>query len=134
MTAGRDKNVSCSVVQYALVFFLDYCCAYRRFFDVEKAELFESFSHSSDSDLIIVSDKRRRKADYNGIAVLEQDFDFLRLVDDLFCILRANDEAMAAQNTFVADYISLIARKSDRFNRAVADTFIAVFAVRFFQR
>ena len=129
MTAGRDENISCSVVQYALIFFFDYRCAYRCFFDIEKAELFESLSHSSDSDPVIIRDKGRRKADNNRIAVLEQDFDLLRLIDDLLGILRANDEAMAAQNTFVAYYISLIARKSDRFDRAVADTFIAVFAV-----
>ena len=37
----------------------------------------------------------------------------IRLIDDLFCPLRAHDKAMSAQNTFIADNIRLPGRKSD---------------------
>lgn len=55
------------------------------------------------------------------------------VVADLFCVLGTVYEAAAAQDAFIRDDIRLPVGKFDAFHRAVADAFVAVFAVRFFE-
>ena len=53
-------------------------------------------------------------------------------VHDLLCILRTNNNTVAAKNTLVFYNMSLIPRKTDSFYGAMTDTLMAVFTVRFF--
>ena len=69
------------------------------------------------------------KTDDNGFFALQYNFNYLGLVYYLFCVLGTDYEALTAENTFVADYVRLVSRKSDGFNGTVTDTFVAVFAV-----
>ena len=129
MAARRDNNVAFVVLDHSFVFVFDDCRADCRFFHVEKAQFFQGFSHAFYADVFIISDERRRKADVNGIARLNKDFRLFDFGRNFFCVLRTYDEALPAQNALVADNVRLIARKSDGLHRAVADTFITVFAV-----
>ena len=133
MAAGGDDDISRIAVDHVLIFCLDYCCADSGLLGVEKAELLERFAHRVYAHALIVCYERRSKANDDRVAALEQDFYFLGLVDYLLCILRTYDKTLAAEYTFVADNICLIAREAYRLHRAMADTFIAVFAVGFFK-
>ena len=55
------------------------------------------------------------------------------IVHNLLGVLRTDHKALPAQNALVADDVRLVARKPDGFDRAVPDTFVAVFAVGFFE-
>jgi hypothetical protein len=51
----------------------------------------------------------------------------------LLGVLRANDEALTAQDAFIFDNVRLVAGKTNCFDGAMANTLIAVFTVRFFK-
>ena len=58
-----------------------------------------------------------------------KDFYLLRLIRNLFCVLRTDYKTPTAHYTLLTYDIGLVAGKSNGFNGAVADTFVAVFTV-----
>ena len=60
---------------------------------------------------------------------MEKNFDFFGFVYYLLSVLRTNNEALTAHNTFVSYYIRLVPGETDRLNGAMAYTLIAVFTV-----
>ena len=95
---------------------------------IGKAELLQSLAHTVDTDSVIVGGKGRCKRRIN-VTILQQNLDFFGAVDDFFGVLRTDDKALSAENTFIFHNMSLTARKTDGFDRAVANTFITVFTV-----
>jgi hypothetical protein len=47
----------------------------------------------------------------------------------LLCILGAYDKALATKDTFIANYMGLVAGKADGLYRAVPYAFVAILAV-----
>ena len=129
MTAGRNKNISFLFCEHAFIFLFDDRCTECRFLCIVKAEFFQRSSHAFDACTFIIRNKRRRKADDDRITALQENTYFFRTVYDLFCVLRANNEALTAKNTFIADDMRMIPRETNRLYRAMADAFIAIFAV-----
>ena len=129
MAAGGDDDISVLFAKNSIVFIFHDGCADCRFFNVVKSELFERAAHGLNSHALIVGDKGGSEADYNRVAALEKDTSLFGSVHDLLGVLRANNKAMAAENTLVADDMSLVTRESDGLDGTVANTFIAVFAV-----
>ena len=128
--AGRgDKDISVFFLEYTLVLVLNDRSADSRFFNIFEAELFQSATHSLYSYALIVRYERRSKADENGIVAVKQDLCFFNTVYYFFCVLWACYEALTAPNAFVSYDMRLVAGKANRFNRAVAYTFISVIAV-----
>ena len=134
VAAGGNDNVPSAVVHHFFIFLFDYRCADSGFLGAGKAELHQSFSHCVYTDVFIVCNEGRRKGGNHLRSRLQKDADLFGFADYLLCVLRTDNKAAAAKDTFVADYVRLIAGKADGFDRAVAQAFIAVFAVRFFKR
>ena len=103
------------------------------FFDSGKTESHKSFAHAGNTDTAEVSDERWGKADVDRAAGGNQLTGMVEVTADFLGILRADNKAMSAENAFVADNVGLVVGDTDGFDRAVADTLVAVFAVGFFQ-
>ena len=82
--------------EHPLVFGFDHGGTNGGFFHVRKTQLFEGAAHRVDTHTFKVGNKRRRKADYYRIAALQQYPRFFGAVNDLFCVLGANNKAAAA--------------------------------------
>ena len=132
MTTRGNHDVAFFLFEHFFIFGFNDRRADRRLFDFRKTELLQSGTHSVYPYPVVIGDKRRRKADVNGRAARNKNFSLLNFALDFLGILRADYEAVSAKNTFVADYMRLICRKSYRFYGAEANTLIAVFTVRFF--
>lgn len=98
----------------------------------KKAQLFKGSSHRTDSDALVICHKGRRDTYNDRFSPLHKHLDLLGLVDNLLGVLGTYHKALAAKNTFVADYVGLISRKTNGLDRTVTNTFISVFAVGFF--
>ena len=129
MTAGGYENIPPPLIEYLLVFVLYYRRAYRGLLRIGKAERLKSRPHTVYPDTAVVRGKGWREADVNRGARLDKHAHLFGLVDDFLCVLRADDKALTAQNTFVAYYMRLISREAYRLHRAVAYTFVAVLAI-----
>ena len=128
MAAGRNDNILLFTVNYSVVLVLYYCGSDRRFFNAGKAERHKCFFHRGKRH-VVIGNKRRRKANID-LAVTGQQF--LCLIDIVaydFGILRTRNKAHTAENTLILNDLRLIGRKTDRFDRTIPDTFIAVFTV-----
>jgi hypothetical protein len=134
MTARGYDNVSVLLAQYALIFVLNDRRTERGFFNIRKSQLFKSATHRFDACAIVVDNKRGRKTYDNGISAPDQLAYIFGAVGDLLGILRTDNKAFAAQNTFVFDNTRLIVGKTDRLYRTVTDALVTVFAIRFFKR
>ena len=132
MTAGGDDYIVRLLPYHSFIFLFNYRCADRSFLNIVKAELLESLPHCADTHALVVCNKRRSKADKNGIAALQKHLNLFCLVNDLLCVLRTDNEALTAQNALIADDMRLIAGNTNGFHGAMPDAFIAVFAVGFF--
>ena len=133
MTAGGDDYIVRLLPYHSFIFLFNYRCADRSFLNIVKAELLESLPHCADTHALVVCNKRRSKADKNGIAALQKHLNLFCLVNDLLCVLRTDYKALTAHYTLVADDICLIAGKTDGFDRTMTNTLVAVFTVGFFQ-
>ena len=129
MAARRDDNVTFVFMQHSFILAFDNGSAESGLFNIVKAEFLYCFTHCLNADSVVIRDKGRSKTDDNGFFALQYNFNYLGLVYYLFCVLGTDYEALTAENTFVADYVRLVSRKSDGFNGTVTDTFVAVFAV-----
>ena len=134
MAAGGDDDIAHLFAQHALIFGLDDRRADGGLLHLGKAELLERIAHRADVHILIIGNVRRRKAHIHRVAALDEDARLFPLADDLLGILRAGDEAAAAQDTLVSDDMRLIAGETDRLHRAMTDTFIAVLTVGLFER
>ena len=99
------------------------------FLDTGKAQLFQRLFHAVDTNTRIIGNKGRGNAGIDRHTRLNQNFNFFGFIHNLLGVLRADNKALTAKNTFVANNMRLISGKPDRFHRAVSNTFIAVFAV-----
>ena len=129
MAAGADDNIASALCQKSFVFLFNDSCADGSFLSISKAESLKGLAHTVDTDAVIVCNEGRRKAYVYGITRIDKHLGGLAAVSDLLSILGTYYEALAAEDTFVADYMSLVARKANAFYGTVADTFIEVFTV-----
>ncbi len=134
MTAGRNDNVPVLLRQNAVVFPFDQRSSQGGFLRVIEAQLFKRFPHGLNADALIVGYKGGGQRSYHRAAALNEHLSLFGLVHDLLGVLGADHKAVAAKDTFVADDVRLITGEAYGFHRIMADTFIAVFAVGFFQR
>ena len=132
MTARRNYNVAIFGSHHFFVFGFNYRRAYRRFFNVIKAQLFKCFFHCGYTHAVVVCDKRRSEADDNGSSGLNEYANLFGFGRNLLGILRTHHKTLPAKNTFVTYDMRLVARKSNGLYRAVTDTFITVLTIRFF--
>ena len=133
VTAGGDDDISVLLAKHTLVLVFNDGSADSGFLHVSKPKLLQRVAHRLYSNALVVCDKGGGKTDDNRISALEQYAHLFGFVNYFLCVLGTHHEAVTAQNTLVADNVSLISRKADRLNGAMADTFIAVFTVGFFE-
>ena len=129
VAAGRNKHVPVLFTQHPLIFVLDNGCTDSGFLRIGKSELFKGGAHIIDPDSVIIRGERRREACYHRSSALDHDPDLLGFACYLLCVLRTYHKALTAENAFVSDDVRLISREAYRLHGAVADTFVAVFAV-----
>ena len=129
MAAGGDNDIALVLFQHSLIFVFDDRCADRGLLDVVEAELLESTTHRLDSRSLVIGNEGGGEADNYGVAALNKNARLFCAVNDLFRVLRANNEAMAAKDALVTDNVSLVSRETDRLNGTVTNTFITVFAI-----
>ena len=123
MAAGADNNVLSTFGEKALVFLFNDGCTNGSFLSANESQLNESISQIIYTNVFIVGDKGGRNACINGRAGINKNLSCFDSVCNFLGILGANNEAMAAEDAFVADYISLISREADAFDGAMADAF-----------
>ena len=129
MTAGRYDNVSYVLLEHTLVFVLNYGCTDCGLLNVGKSEALKCAAHRGNTYSVVICDKRGSKADDNGITRLNKDAYLFDTVCDLLGILRALDNAVTAENTLVADDMSLVSRKADSLYGTLSYTAEAGFTV-----
>ena len=132
-TAGRNTYLLHAGSHNALVFIFNICRPQRRFLRIRKPKLFQRTAHILNAAAFIICTEGRRQACHNRTFRCQQHLRLFHIIAYFPCILRAYYKAIAAQNTFVAHYMSLISGKPDGFNRTMPDAFIAVPAIGFFQ-
>ena len=133
-TAGGDDDIALIFLRHAVIFPLDHRRAQRRFLGIVKAEFFQRLAQLLYAAAGVIGNKGGRQTGDHRRAALQHHAHLAHLADDLLGVLRADHKALSAHDAFVLNDIRLIAGKADRLDRTVADTFIAVFAVGFFQR
>ena len=129
VAAGRDDDIPFAFRQQMFIFCFNQrradCC----FFGGRKAQFFQGGLHGADADAVEICDKGRGDACDNRFVFRNQALRFFGIIDDLFCILWADNKALSAEDAFFRGYMRLIVRKADRLHRTMADAFIAVFAI-----
>ena len=97
-----------------------------------KPSFCKAFSIAPNSHAGIIGHKGRGQTDIHRRTGRNQRPGSFGVVSDFFGVLRAVDKALAAQNALIVDNIGLVIGKFNRLDRAMPDTFIAVFTVGFF--
>ena len=103
-----DDDIPVFLAEHSFILVLNDGRADRGFLNVGKTELFERSAHRFDSDSLVIGNKRRSKADNDGISALNQNLYLFGAVHDLLRILRTSNKTTAAQNTFVTDDVRLV--------------------------
>ena len=134
VAAGGNQQIGLVFRELALIFLLDDGCADGGFLDVAEAQLDQRLAHRLDAHAVVVGHEGGGQADIDVLAALQHDLDLFALADDLLGVLRTDHEAVTAQYALVSDNMRLIAREANGLHRAVADAFVAVFAVGLFKR
>ena len=132
-TAGGNDDVPIALRCHAVIFPFNNRGAQRSLLSIGKAQLLQRFPQLLYSAAGIISKERGRQTGDHRRTALQHHPHLIHLADDLLGVLRTNHKALSAHDAFILNDICLIARKADRLDRTVADTFIAVFTVGFFQ-
>ena len=128
--AGRGyDNILLCLAQQPLVFALYYRRAYGGLLGVGEAKLDERLANRVCSAALPAGIDGRVKARYYGRFSLEHHADSLSIVNDLLCLLRTDDKALAAQDTLVAYYMRLMSREAYGLDRAFSYASVAILAV-----
>ncbi|MPM52832.1 hypothetical protein SDC9_99595 [bioreactor metagenome] len=131
--ARGNDDVPVALAELLFIFALDQRGSNSGLLRVSKTEPDQGFSQRLEAALLKIGHKRWRKARNYGMLSHKQRFYALRSVRNLLGVLRADNEALAAENALLADDMRLIGGEANRVDRAVANALIAVFAVRLFQ-
>ena len=130
VTTRRDDDVAVFLIHDALVFILDDRRPDGGFLDVIKSQLFERLAHRLDPDALVIGNERRRQTDDDRGAALQKHLHVFGLIDDLFRILRTDHKTRPATDALVSNDMRLVPRKSNRFDRTMANTFITILTIR----
>ena len=109
MAAGGDDNIPFFLTKHTFVFGLDDGCTYGGLLYPVKAKLFERRTHRFNGSARVICYKGWRKADCHGTFTLDEHLRNRYVISDFFCVLRADNKALTAQDTFICDNVSLIA-------------------------
>ena len=70
---------------------------------------------------------------HDRFVLFHEYFDHWDIVDIFFCVLRADDGAVAAEDALTFEDRGGVVFNADGFHRTIADAFVAVLAVDFFK-
>ena len=96
---------------------------------VRKTKLLQCLAYGVYAAVIPAGIERRSNACDNGSVALEHYAHSLGIVNDFLRVLRADDEALAAQDAFIADNMRLMSGEADGLDGASAYASMAVLAV-----
>ena len=132
-TGRGDDNILSLLAYLLFIFTLDYRGSDRGLLRVGEAKLLQGLAYGVYTAVVPAGVERGGYAGDDRSIALKHYADPLGVVNYLFCILRTNNKALAAEYTLIADYVSLMPREADRLDRTSAYTSVAVFAVGLFQ-
>ena len=128
-TAGAYNDVLLTDLEHMLVLTLHDGCADGGLLGVGKAQLTQSLAYGIYTAALPAGVEGGGDACDNGGAALQHNLDPFGVVNYLLGVLRADDEALTAEDALVLDDAGLVAGKADSLDRAAANTAMAVFAV-----
>jgi len=128
-TAGGDDNLHFTLCDQRLILPLDKRRTQRGFLRSKEAQLFKRRFHPGNADARKGCGEGGGDACDHGRGRLKQAFCPRGVVAHDLGILGTNEEALSAEDALVRDNLRLVFGKADGLGRAVADAFIAVFAI-----
>ena len=132
-TAGRDDRRIPRLGGNLFKLFLDQISALGSFVRRRKAERLERLFDALKTGGVKIGDVRRVDAHDDLLAGGDQLPDLTDVADVLFCVLRADGHAVAAENAVTGNDLCVTLIDADGLDRAEPDAFVAVFAVGLFE-
>ena len=129
MAASRNDDIVLTVIRHFVIGFLNDGRPNRRLFNARKAELLERFFKSLERATWISGQKAWRDGSKNRRSLLEEPLNDWYIISYHFRVLRADVEALTAENAIVENNRRVAIVERDGFQRTVPNAFIAGTAI-----